>query len=124
MGNSTIVSTKSENVPLRNRGFFKIILQVSKKFSALNTSTSGFGLPFHSTETAVVRFSYAAQQPDELDLKEGDELAVLAHTEDGWARGEIISSPNNPGRKGLVGLYPTNFVSTSSATPSKQIPRI
>lgn len=28
-------------------------------------------------EFAVVRFSYAAQQPDELDLKEGDELAVL-----------------------------------------------
>uniref|UniRef100_A0A914M914 SH3 domain-containing protein n=1 Tax=Meloidogyne incognita TaxID=6306 RepID=A0A914M914_MELIC len=110
LGNSTIVSTKSENVPLRNR--------------ALNTSTSGFGLPFHSAETAVVRFSYAAQQPDELDLKEGDELAVLAHTEDGWARGEIISSPNNPGRKGLVGLYPTNFVSTSSATPSKQIPPV
>uniref|UniRef100_A0A914MC04 SH3 domain-containing protein n=1 Tax=Meloidogyne incognita TaxID=6306 RepID=A0A914MC04_MELIC len=110
LGNSTIVSTKSENVPLRNR--------------ALNTSTSGFGLPFHSTETAVVRFSYAAQQPDELDLKEGDELAVLAHTEDGWARGEIINSPNNPGRKGLVGLYPTNFVSTSSATPSKQIPPV
>ncbi|CAK5055037.1 unnamed protein product [Meloidogyne enterolobii] len=110
LGNSTMVSTKLENVPLRNR--------------ALNTSTSGFGLPFHSAETAVVRFSYAAQQPDELDLKEGDELAVLAHTEDGWARGEIINSPNNPGRKGLVGLYPTNFVSTSSATPSKQIPPV
>jgi hypothetical protein len=70
-----------------------------------------------------VRFSYAAQQPDELDLKEGDELLVLDTIEDGWAKGEILSSPAQPSRKGRVGLYPTNFVSTISPTPATQTAR-
>ncbi|KAI3420241.1 SH3-domain kinase binding protein 1 [Globodera pallida] len=71
-------------------------------------------------ECAVVRFSYAAQQPDELDLKEGDELTVLELVEDGWARGCILHSASSPHSKGRSGLYPTNFVSTISPTPTTQ----
>uniref|UniRef100_A0A915ET52 SH3 domain-containing protein n=1 Tax=Ditylenchus dipsaci TaxID=166011 RepID=A0A915ET52_9BILA len=40
----------------------------------------------NGSKIAVVRFSYLAQQEDELDLKEGDELEVLEDVEDGWAR--------------------------------------
>lgn len=43
--------------------------------------------------------------------------------EDGWAKGEILNSPSHPGRKGRIGLYPTNFVSTISPTPITQTPR-
>jgi hypothetical protein len=74
-------------------------------------------------DTAVVRYSYTALQKDELDLKEGDELLVLESVEDGWARGEILHSSGHPARKGLVGLYPTNFVSTISSTHTTQTGR-
>ena len=97
--------------------------------SNLNTSTpiAGGGISPNGTgpsiETAIVRFSYAAQQPDELDLKERDELLVLEHVEDGWARGEIVLSPSHPTSKGRIGLYPTNFVSTITTTPTTHAPR-
>ena len=34
LGNSTMVSTKSENVPLRNRGFLKLFYRFKRIFSA------------------------------------------------------------------------------------------
>lgn len=88
--------------------------------SGTNTTTTTTTSSVPATDTAVVRFSYAAQQPDELDLKEGDELLVLEHVEDGWAKGEITRSPNHPNKRGQIGLYPTNFVSTITATPLTQ----
>ncbi|KAI1711169.1 variant SH3 domain-containing protein [Ditylenchus destructor] len=76
---------------------------------------------------AVVRFSYAAQQEDELNLKEGDELEILEDVEDGWARGQIVGHVNTSSASvagsasssiGKIGLFPTNFVSFASEFPS------
>jgi hypothetical protein len=50
----------------------------------------------------IVRFSYTAQQPDELDLKEGDELLFIESIEDGWARGTIVNS-SEVSSKGKIG---------------------
>ncbi|KAL8592788.1 hypothetical protein ACOMHN_045942 [Nucella lapillus] len=64
-------------------------------------------------ERAVVRYSYAAEQPDELSLKEGEVIRVLdKHLEDeGWWRGEA---------HGKVGVFPDNFVDLMpSQEPSK-----
>ncbi|KAI1730768.1 variant SH3 domain-containing protein [Ditylenchus destructor] len=58
---------------------------------------------------AVVRFSYAAQQEDELNLKEGDELEILEDVEDAGSASSSI---------GKIGLFPTNFVSFASEFPS------
>ncbi|KAK7108259.1 hypothetical protein V1264_016025 [Littorina saxatilis] len=54
-------------------------------------------------ERAVVRYSYAAEQPDEISLKEGEVIRILdKHLEDeGWWRGEV---------HGKVGVFPDNFV--------------
>ena len=54
-------------------------------------------------ERAVVRYSYTAEQPDELTLKEGEVIRVLdKHLEDeGWWRGEV---------NGRIGVFPDNFV--------------
>ena len=54
-------------------------------------------------ERAVVRYSYTAEQPDELTLKEGEVIRVLdKHLEDeGWWRGEV---------NGKIGVFPDNFV--------------
>ncbi|KAH7721533.1 SH3 domain-containing kinase-binding protein 1 [Aphelenchoides avenae] len=60
-----------------------------------------------ANRTAVVRFSYSAQQEDELNLAEGDVIEVHEDVEDGWARGQL---------NGKLGLFPTNFVSFA-ATP-------
>ncbi|KAK7477627.1 hypothetical protein BaRGS_00031105, partial [Batillaria attramentaria] len=54
-------------------------------------------------ERAIVRFSYAAEQPDELSLKEGDVIRVLDKNleDEGWWRGEV---------NGKSGVFPDNFV--------------
>lgn len=56
-----------------------------------------------ATEKAVVRYSYTAEQPDELSLKEGEVINILdTHLEDeGWWKGEV---------NGKVGVFPDNFV--------------
>ncbi|XP_070190710.1 SH3 domain-containing kinase-binding protein 1-like isoform X4 [Littorina saxatilis] len=56
-----------------------------------------------TVERAVVRYSYAAEQPDEISLKEGEVIRILdKHLEDeGWWRGEV---------HGKVGVFPDNFV--------------
>ncbi|KAL3120368.1 hypothetical protein niasHT_009225 [Heterodera trifolii] len=132
--------TRTENVPLKaNRAGVGSAAVVGGSGNCVgmplteNVSTSDDASDFASETTndrpngpkqprecAVVRFSYAAQQPDELDLKEGDELTVLELAEDGWARGCISHSASNPQAKGRSGLYPTNFVSTVSPTPTTQ----
>ncbi|ESO89118.1 hypothetical protein LOTGIDRAFT_106309, partial [Lottia gigantea] len=54
-------------------------------------------------EKALVRFSYSADQPDELSLKEGEVVNVIdRHLEDdGWWKGEL---------NGRIGVFPDNFV--------------
>ncbi|XP_046574463.1 SH3 domain-containing kinase-binding protein 1-like isoform X2 [Haliotis rubra] len=52
---------------------------------------------------AVVRFSYTAEQPDELSLKEGETISVIDTKleDEGWWKGEA---------NGRVGVFPDNFV--------------
>lgn len=139
VGNAGSGTGKTENVPLRNRGLSIITKKVEIKIFHIHSNSKsipvvGVGANIGWVDptaqsaitkdtAAIVRFSYSAQQPDELDLKEGDELLVLDMVEDGWAKGEILNSPSHPGRKGRIGLYPTNFVSTISPTPITQTPR-
>ena len=54
-------------------------------------------------EKAVVRYSYAAENEDELTLEEGDVVIVLDKEleDNGWWKGEA---------KGKVGVFPDNFV--------------
>ncbi|KAL4233124.1 SH3-domain kinase binding protein 1 [Mactra antiquata] len=54
-------------------------------------------------EKAVVRYSYAAENEDELNLNEGDVLVVLEKEleDSGWWKGEL---------NGRVGVFPDNFV--------------
>lgn len=54
-------------------------------------------------EKAIARFSYHAENEDELSLKEGDIITVIEkELEDvGWWKGEI---------NGRIGVFPDNFV--------------
>lgn len=54
-------------------------------------------------EKAVVRYSYSADNEDELNLKENDIIVILdKDLEDaGWWKGEI---------NGKIGVFPDNFV--------------
>ncbi|KAK3107202.1 hypothetical protein FSP39_009234 [Pinctada imbricata] len=59
--------------------------------------------PRPSVEKAVVRYSYTAENDDELTLSESDVVTVLdKNLEDaGWWKGEL---------NGKVGVFPDNFV--------------
>lgn len=52
---------------------------------------------------AIARFSYHAENEDELTLKEGDTITILKKDlEDvGWWKGEL---------NGRIGVFPDNFV--------------
>lgn len=54
-------------------------------------------------EKAVVRYSYVAENEDELTLTEGDTIAVLDKDleDSGWWKGEL---------NGRIGVFPDNFV--------------
>ncbi|BFZ25337.1 hypothetical protein BsWGS_28375 [Bradybaena similaris] len=54
-------------------------------------------------ERAVVRFSYVAEQPDELSLVEGQIVRILEREleDEGWWKGEV---------NGKIGVFPDNFV--------------
>lgn len=58
---------------------------------------------FILVEKAVVRFSYAAENEDELNLEVGDVITVLEKEleDSGWWKGEM---------NGKVGVFPDNFV--------------
>ncbi|BFZ09204.1 hypothetical protein BsWGS_12243 [Bradybaena similaris] len=57
----------------------------------------------NTTERAIVRFSYTAEQPDELSLVEGQIVRILEKEleDEGWWKGEI---------HGKIGVFPDNFV--------------
>jgi hypothetical protein len=78
-----------------------------------NNVNSATGQQLRQNRTVVVRFSYNAQQDDELDLKEGEKLEILEDVEDGWARGQVLDS--NGVAIGKSGMFPTNFVDSLSA---------
>ncbi|TRY53764.1 hypothetical protein DNTS_013354 [Danionella cerebrum] len=50
---------------------------------------------------ALVKFSYAAERDDELDLSKGERVVVMEKCSDGWWRGSYA---------GRVGWFPSNYV--------------
>ncbi len=62
---------------------------------------------------AIARFDFDATSPDELSLREGDRLRVLAEGE-GWWTGEVVAAAPGAaaalGPRTAPGLFPANFV--------------
>lgn len=56
--------------------------------------------PSEAIGTAVVKYNYQAQQPDELSLTKGTRILIVEKSNDGWWRGQ---SGNN------VGWFPSNY---------------
>lgn len=44
--------------------------------------------PADALGTAVVKYNYQAQQPDELSLTKGTRILILEKSNDGWWRGQ------------------------------------
>lgn len=55
-----------------------------------------------SQHFAIAKYSYEAQQSDELSLSKGDKIVVLEKSSDGWWRGELGNEK--------VGWFPSNYV--------------
>ncbi|EQC25994.1 hypothetical protein SDRG_16142 [Saprolegnia diclina VS20] len=56
-----------------------------------------------STPVSVL-YDYVPTEPDELELRAGDTLQVLAYLDDGWCQGYVDGAPDD------VGLFPSNYV--------------
>ncbi|XP_063930856.1 SH2/SH3 adapter protein dreadlocks-like [Zophobas morio] len=56
--------------------------------------------PSEAIGTAVVKYNYQAQQPDELSLVKGSRILILEKSNDGWWRGQ---SGN------VAGWFPSNY---------------
>jgi len=75
------------------------------------------------TFTAVVRYAYEAQKPDELSLCRGETIVVREKSSDGWWHGRSVNT-------GLCGWFPSNYVEvrlgdslyhdTTSASPAPE----
>ncbi|CAG9133464.1 unnamed protein product [Plutella xylostella] len=58
--------------------------------------------PAEALGTAVVKYNYQAQQPDELALTKGTRILILEKSNDGWWRGQY---------QGHTGWFPSNYTS-------------
>ncbi|XP_075992817.1 SH2/SH3 adaptor protein dock [Anticarsia gemmatalis] len=58
--------------------------------------------PADALGTAVVKYNYQAQQPDELSLTKGTRILILEKSNDGWWRGQY---------QGHTGWFPSNYTS-------------
>ncbi|XP_060800570.1 cytoplasmic protein NCK1 [Amyelois transitella] len=58
--------------------------------------------PADALGTAVVKYNYQAQQPDELALTKGTRILILEKSNDGWWRGQY---------QGHTGWFPSNYTS-------------
>lgn len=56
--------------------------------------------PSEAIGSAVVKYNYQAQQPDELSLTKGTRILILEKSNDGWWRGQSGSS---------AGWFPSNY---------------
>lgn len=56
--------------------------------------------PSEAIGTAVVKYNYQAQQPDELSLTKGTRILILEKSNDGWWRGQS---------GGSAGWFPSNY---------------
>jgi hypothetical protein len=77
----------------QNQLFSKSEISVRKGGPALNKKQ----------KFCKARYSYAAEQQDELTFDEGIVIEAIEDVEDGWMRGKIWNSKK-------AGLFPTNFV--------------
>ena len=74
-------------------------------------------MPRHGTAVAppsiaIALHDYESGQPDELPLRRGDQVRILAAGEPGWADGEHVAS----GRRGLVPLSYLHTAGLQAAT--------
>ncbi|EDW13056.1 uncharacterized protein Dmoj_GI21852, isoform C [Drosophila mojavensis] len=56
--------------------------------------------PAEAIGTAIVKYNYQAQQPDELSLTKGTRILILEKSNDGWWRGQSGNA---------VGWFPSNY---------------
>ncbi|RZC41538.1 cytoplasmic protein NCK1 [Asbolus verrucosus] len=63
--------------------------------------------PSEAIGTAVVKYNYQAQQPDELSLVKGSRILILEKSNDGWWRGQ---SGN------VAGWFPSNYTQEEGDT--------
>lgn len=69
----------------------------------VDSPTMGRKLPPDPSEaigTAIVKYNYQAQQPDELPLTKGTQILILEKSNDGWWRGQSGAA---------VGWFPSNY---------------
>ncbi|XP_046402674.1 cytoplasmic protein NCK1 isoform X1 [Ischnura elegans] len=57
--------------------------------------------PSEAIGTALVKYNYQAQQPDELSLVKGTRILILEKSNDGWWRGQYGNAPG--------GWFPSNY---------------
>jgi len=68
----------------------------SKVTEVVETSNAGPG----GKKFAVALYDYDAQEPGELNMKEGDLIEITVMGEDGWWTGNL---------KGASGIFPSNY---------------
>lgn len=68
--------------------------------------------PSDAIGTAMVKYNYQAQQPDELALTKGTRILILEKSNDGWWRGQSGSS---------VGWFPSNYTTEECDNNDEQI---
>jgi hypothetical protein len=79
--------------------FSKSDISVRKGATTTNTTQNN-----KKPKYCKARYSYIAEQQDELTFDEGIFIEAIEDVEDGWMRGKIMNSKKS-------GLFPTNFVS-------------
>lgn len=62
--------------------------------------------------TAIVKYNYQAQQPDELPLTKGTRILILEKSNDGWWRGQSGNA---------VGWFPSNYTTEECDNNDEQL---
>lgn len=68
--------------------------------------------PSEAIGTAIVKYNYQAQQPDELALTKGTRILILEKSNDGWWRGQSGNS---------VGWFPSNYTTEECDNNDEQV---
>ncbi|KAL1123943.1 hypothetical protein AAG570_001713 [Ranatra chinensis] len=87
----------------KSSGGSKTLPSTNSSCRAMDSPTMARRLPADPSEaigTAVVKYNYQAQQPDELSLVKGTRILILEKSNDGWWRGQSGSQ---------AGWFPSNY---------------
>lgn len=68
--------------------------------------------PSEAIGTAIVKYNYQAQQPDELALTKGTRILILEKSNDGWWRGQSGNA---------VGWFPSNYTTEECDNNDEQL---